>query len=507
MPDRFLKRLSIRERLALWYALSLAVAMAIVIGAIYVAMRQTLQRHLEADLRHHTATLAARLLHEFDEGEESTHACESLVRKSPILNLSIEVYGPEGARRAFSENLANEPLATSVDLGLAPDSVDEMVTATVPNADADPEGMEVTAIAVQNRMTNERFVLVAGSGRTPLASALDTLEGVSVTLVPLLVALASVGGWLLARRALAPVASMTRQARRVGAERLGERLVVENSRDELGELAVTFNEMLDRIQSAFDRMRQFVADASHELRTPIAVIRSGAAVALTKPVTLEECEEMLGTIQDQTVRLSGLVDDLFLLARADAGDPGLLRREPVLLDDLAASCVREAMPVAIANGSEVVFERSSRARAVCLGDRAQLERMLMNLILNGIRYAGNNARIEVCYAVRTVRHGVLARIDVIDDGPGIPEAHRDAIFERFVRLESSRSRETGGSGLGLPIARFVAQAHNGTITYAARPQGGSIFTVELPVETFNTLPEPSDRFIGEKGSAAHHPRS
>jgi signal transduction histidine kinase len=267
----------------------------------------------------------------------------------------------------------------------------------------------------------------------------------------------------------------------MGADRLGERLVVASPGDELGQLATTFNDLLDRIESAFNRMRQFVADASHELRTPVGVIRSGAAVALTPPVTLDECVETLRVIEDQTARLSRIVDDMFTLARADAGDPGMLAIEDVAVGDLVATCVAAAEPLAAEAGVALEADAAPAAEAYCRGDEGRLEQMLMNVLSNAIRYSGPGGRVRVGLRFGEGGPGRVASISVADTGPGIPAESREAIFERFVRLDAARSRETGGGGLGLPIARWAAETHGGAIAAGEAPGGGALFTITLPV--------------------------
>jgi signal transduction histidine kinase len=286
---------------------------------------------------------------------------------------------------------------------------------------------------------------------------------------------------VLAGRALAPVAAMADQARRMGADRLGDRLEVANPDDELGRLAAVLNELLGRIETAFDRMRHFVADASHELRTPVGVIRSGTAVALTPPVTVEECVETLRVIDDQAARLGRLVDDMFTLARADAGDPALLESDPVPLGELVASCAAAAQPLAAAAGVAFEFPEPPEDERFCRGDRVRLEQMLMNLVTNAIRHSGRGGRVRIGLALAGPGGGEAA-ISVSDTGHGVPPEAREAIFGRFVRLDAARSRETGGGGLGLPIARWVAEAHGGSIGVGDAPGGGAEFTVRLPLD-------------------------
>jgi signal transduction histidine kinase len=473
------KGLSVRIRLTLWYALALTVAMATLTAAMYAAMRGALEADLDANLRYNAIALAERLRYEFDEGDPLDTAADEVVSLFLFHNLLVEIYGPGGERVAASPDLGERRLGSAIDLDAVPSLGDGLARSDLKNDALDDEGVELAAVAVENSQDGQKYVLVAGAGRSPLSNTLSHMRRLAFTLVPLLLLIAVGGGWVLARRALEPAATLARQARRMGADNLGDRLAVPNPDDEIGKLAATFNELLDRIESAFDRMRRFVADASHELRTPVGVIRSGTAVALTPPVTLEECVETLRVIGDQTERLGRLVDDMFVLARADAGDQAILAAVPVPVGELVVSCAAAAARLATASEVTLGVGDIPERERYCVGDRGRLEQMLMNLLTNAIRHAGRNGRVDVDVRFVDERTREVAEITIADTGPGIPEEMREAVFERFVRLDAARTRDTGGSGLGLSIARWVAEAHGGRISVGRSPSGGALFGVSL----------------------------
>lgn len=473
-------RLPIRVRLTLWYATALAVAMLVLSTVTYVSMRQTLFADFDRDLQQNTQALAERMDHEFQEGDSAHDASASLVRKSLFHNLLLEIRADDGSIVAASDELDGLRLADGVDLASAPALRTGIGRFRLAASPLDSDGVELATVGVRHPTDGRTYVLVAGAGRSGVEAALGALRRPALALVPLLLALSAAGGWWLARRALSPVAEMADQARQMGADRLGKRLVVANPDDELGALAKTFNELLDRLQSAFDRTTQFMADASHEVRTPIGVIRSGAAVALTPPVTLDECVETLEIIADQTGRMSRLVDDMFFLARADAGARDVCARETVDLNKLAASCLRTAAPFAAEREVRLSFPEASAPDALCLGDRARLEQMLMNLIVNGINHVRHGDVVEIGIRRGGLPPAETVLVEVRDNGPGIPADQREAVFERFRRLDPSRSRDTGGSGLGLPIARWIAEAHGGSLVLTEAEGGGCVFTVTLP---------------------------
>lgn len=480
---RVLARLPIRLRLTVWYAFTLGVSMILLSTAIYVSTRQMLYADLDRDLQRNAQSLAERLEHEFDEGESGEHASSSLVRKSLFHNLSLEIVADDGTLVAASEDLGEHRLTPPGGLSTVPTLREGHARYELSPSDLDPAGVEVAALRVRHSNEGREYVLVAGAGRSGVDAALGALRRPILTLTPLLLILAVTGGWWLAWRALAPVTAMAEQARRMGADRLGNRLDIVNPDDELGALAKTFNELLDRLQSAFERMKQFMADASHEVRTPVAVIRSGATVALTSPVTLDECVETLEIISDQTVRMSRLVDDMFFLARADAGAIRVDVNESVDLSDLIARCIRTASPLAKERGIEIGRSDEEGVAATCAGDAARLEQLLMNLLINGINHLrpGDEVRVDVRTGAPCAKGSVC--LEVRDTGPGIPNEDRETVFERFRRLDASRSRDTGGSGLGLPIARWIAEAHGGTLTLSESCTGGCTFTVTLPQGT------------------------
>jgi signal transduction histidine kinase len=273
--------------------------------------------------------------------------------------------------------------------------------------------------------------------------------------------------------------AMADRARRIGAENLSERLPVVNPRDELGRLAGTFNELLGRLERSLVQQRQFMADASHELRTPIATSRTAASVALQQPHRDErEYRETLEIIEQQTARLSRVVDDMFTLARADAGTYPV-RRTPMYLDEVIDEIVRAAR--VIASTRNVTIEPITTPSASFYGDEELVRRMITDLVDNAIRYApaGTSVRVDLD---RSASGYVIA---VRDQGPGVPAEIRPYIFERFFRGEASRPRTWSvreGAGLGLALARWIARSHGGDVDLVRSSESGSTFVIALPSE-------------------------
>jgi len=311
-------------------------------------------------------------------------------------------------------------------------------------------------------------VLVAGDSDTARSTVINAAL-VLLGAAPVVIAVAAVAAYRMVRRSLRSVDSIRAQVAEISASDLAERVPVPPGSDEIAALAVTMNEMLARIEAGHAAQRRFVGDASHELRSPLTAIISALDVAVAHPELLD-LELAKNTLAPEAQRMRTLVEDLLLLARAD--EMGLaLQREPVRLDDIARSEVirlRRTCPHVVKIDTEPVELE---------GDRNALSRVVRNLLDNAARHAAS--RIDVAVHPKAAHAAVLT---VADDGPGIPPADRIRALERFVRLDDDRSRTSGGSGLGLSIALEIVTAHMGEITISDRPGGGTVMSVQLPLE-------------------------
>ncbi|CAL9586306.1 Adaptive-response sensory-kinase SasA [Streptomyces sp. enrichment culture] len=323
--------------------------------------------------------------------------------------------------------------------------------------DGDAEDYRFAAVDVETR-DRGRLTVYAGAPLSAEHSAVDTAQTAMLLGLPLLLGVVAGVTWTVTGRALRPVAGIRREMAAITAsEDLARRVPEPATHDEIARLARTTNETLAALEASVERQRRFVADASHELRSPIASLRTQLEVAAAHPELLD----LDGAVED-TVRLQRLAADLLLLARLDAGE-----RPADARVDLAALAREEA-----AGRTGVTVDAEP---AEVTGSRGQLGRALANLLDN----AGRHARERVTVTVR--REGARAVLGVADDGEGVPEADRERIFERFVRLDAARSRDDGGAGLGLAIARDVAVRHGGTLTAGSAPTGGALFELRLPL--------------------------
>jgi heavy metal sensor kinase len=299
---------------------------------------------------------------------------------------------------------------------------------------------------------------------------------------PIAVVVAGVGGYLLARRALAPVDRMAERARLIHAERLNDRLPVDNPDDELGRLATVFNETLTRLESSFDQMRRFTSDASHELRTPLTAIRSVGEVGLRGRRDEAAYREIIGSMLEEVDRLALLVDRLLTLSRADTGK-AQLSADVVDIPELAEEITEQLSVLAEEKNQSLKVQFDAEPRWT--GDRVMLRQALLNLVDNAIKYSPIGGHIEI----RVAESADTVTIDVTDTGPGIPADLRSRVFDRFYRVDKARSRENGGTGLGLAIAKWAVEVNGGHLTLEPKKDAGSCFRITLSKAAVNQYTE------------------
>ncbi|MGB9435232.1 MAG: ATP-binding protein, partial [Candidatus Acidiferrum sp.] len=337
------------------------------------------------------------------------------------------------------------------------------------------EGYRVLAQTLS--LSGRSYTLIVLQSLHSQKEMMEDIRNTFLLAIPIALLLASFGGYFLARKSLSPIAAMVFEARGMGAANLHRRLSVANERDELGQLAQTFNQVLERLEASFEQQRRFMADASHELRTPVAILQGEAEVTLSQPERSPgEYRETVAILREESRRLAHIIDDLFTLARADAGQYPLTLRD-AYLDELASEALVRARSLALSKG--IVLQPAIEENLPIQADEALLGRMLLNLLDNAIKYSPSGSTVTL--ACR--RDGDRYLLSVSDNGPGIPVELQPRIFERFFRADKARSRsegETGGAGLGLSIARWIVEAHKGHLELIRSDAGGSTFTATLP---------------------------
>jgi heavy metal sensor kinase len=452
--------LGIRWRLAAWNTLALAVVLLAFTALVYGLLRHALYERIDRGLLAEFRELAEDETAGDDEGS-LRHWVRELKEHENYLCVA---YGPGGAVLVRSREL---PAGSLPPAPANASGTPRLATATVPGLG-------------RCRVVDGRLRL-AGQAATvlllaPLADAdlaLRQLLGVLLVAVPVALALSAGLGYLLARKALAPVDRLRRSTEEITADRLDRRLPVANPTDELGRLAQTLNAMIGRLERSFAEVRRFTADASHELRTPLTAIRTEAEVALGRPLREADCQLLLGSILEECDRLTRLTDQLLALAREDAA-AARQAREPVDLSALARDVAETMRPLAESRG--VRLEVKAGDPLVVRGDGPRLRQVLYNILDNAIKYTP-----EGTVTLRAGHRGPAAMLTVHDTGIGIAAEHLPRVFDRFYRVDKARSREQGGTGLGLSIAQNIIIAHGGTIELASTPGRGTTCTVTLPV--------------------------
>jgi heavy metal sensor kinase len=468
---------TVRSRLTLWYVSALALILVAFGASVYVMLARALHRRVDEGLRSTLDISTTSLTHDTQEGQSSESAAQSTAAELSHPQQAMMIFDGDG--RLLAEHPYEDKLHIRLpDLGSMPG--DEVYLYTVAEeGDADDQH-RLAVRRVRIPPAGTPFIILASQPLEAVEGELESLREILFYATPAALLLAGVGGWFLARRGLAPVAAMAQSARRIGAGSLERQLPVADPRDELGQLATTFNELLARLDAAFDEQRRFMADASHELRTPLSVLSTAAGVTLKKPHREEEeYREALQLMAEQTRRLSRIVQDMFTLARADAGHYPL-RREALYLDDLLAEVARAGG--LLASGKGVSVELSNLPESAFRGDEDLLRQMVLNLVDNAVKFTPEGGRVRLGLA----RRGGEYLLSVSDTGPGIPDAARPHVFERFYRADRARSRaEDGGAGLGLAIARWIAQAHDGDLELSASDPDGTTFVARLPAAPRN----------------------
>ena len=460
----------LRTRLMVFWLVVLAFALVSVGGLIYALLARALYTRIDDNLRAALQVTATSLANDLDEGQDVEDAARSTAAELSSRQQLVAVFDERG--RLLAEGGRDSDLQLVVGpVDRLPELEPTLDTVTEARDDDDRHRLAMQRIVIAR--AGVTYLVVVGTSLESTDEELESLRQIVGYVIPLALVLAGIGGWVLARKGLAPVALMASRAGRLGADDLSARLPVLNPRDELGQLAVAFNELLDRLEASLTQQRTFMADASHELRTPITVARTAAAVALQRGHRDEaEYRDALAVVEQQTTRLSRIVEDMFTLARADAGSYPI-RSAPLYLDETFEEVVRAAR--VIAGTRRVTVTYTPVESASFTGDEDLLRRLLTNLLDNAIRHAPEGAAVTVTLR----RDGDAYVLLVTNPGPPIPPDARPHLFERFYRADPARRPDDGGAGLGLALARWVARVHGGDVTLVVSDETATTFAATL----------------------------
>jgi heavy metal sensor kinase len=458
----------LRTKLTTSYVLALALILALYIGSTSVVVLW----HLRAQLHRHTIqdleTLEGLFFFAPDGKLQLNEEYHNHPESKGVQERFLEVVSPDGTLlyrndRLGNRSLGEKPFAGEGQGGYSPRSVFLS------------DGTSVFLISRLHILDGHPLIIRSAYSQEPIWDTIqETLTMQLVCLVVVLV-VATVAGYLFLKRALAPLEKMAIRAQQISAQRLHERIDIDDM-GEIGDLAQAFNKTLARLEQSFDQIRRFTSDVSHELRTPLAAIRCIGEVSLQKNGSREEYSSAIGSMLEEIDYVTRLIDDLLMISKADEGN---LR--PNRSEIFVCTVAREAMELILILAQEkrqsLTFDGDERA--VVLGDRMLLRQALVNILDNAVKYSPSASTISM--KVHCEDNNVF--IEIADQGCGIPAECREQVFERFYRLDKARTRNEGGAGLGLSIAKWAVHANAGQISVNANLNGGCTFQIQLPVDT------------------------
>jgi len=466
---------TIKFKMTLWYVAILGIILSCFSLFLYLTLADSLYKGLDNKIRTMAEIVASSTRNPFGAGTSMADLDQIMTERFGIRPLGrfIQILDESGRIGEKSTNLRDVQIPISVQTMKAA-SKGVITFETVQVMEKYP--LRVVTMPI---MENEKMVGIVqvGSSLEGVEEALEQLLLILLIAVPAALLIASAGGLFLANKALRPVDAITRIARRIGSGDLSQRIRIKRVNDELGRLASTFNEMIAKLEKSFHQVKRFTADASHELKTPLTILRGEVEVGLKKKRGLKEYQRILASNLEEINRMSRIVEDLLTLSRADMGEL-IMEREEIELSALAREVWEDLQLLAKKKRIQLKFMDNGFTRVE--GDPLFLRQLILNITENGLKYT--RAGGEVAVRVKGDRDQGVVRLLVADTGVGIPQKDLKRIFDRFYRVDGARSRETGGTGLGLSICQWIAQAHEGRIAVESKVGKGSTFTVTLPMK-------------------------
>jgi heavy metal sensor kinase len=464
------KPLSVRTQLTLIYTTVFGVLLSALGGILYHTLADRLDRGLTAELDERAAALRGYLTIRdgipqlvFNENDpEQAHFIHDATRYYQVFDV------------ATGDLVVQSRDVELLGLYVSPQEVRELAQGPVFSEIQTPHAR----IRFHNDVIRDRsggeFLIQVGSSLAPVQAALEQFLGTMLLLIPVGALLAALCGWWMARRAMRPVEALAEAAREIEISGLHRRLPMRGTGDEIDRLSEAFNETLAKLQASVEQMKQFTAAISHELRTPLTALRGQAEVALLEPPSPDAYRRILADQLEEFDKLTRMINHLLTLARADAGEIRISRGS-VDLSELVNSLVEQMEPVATSENVEL--EAVAENDLSVEGDRDWLERAVLNLLDNAIKFTPANGRV----ALSLGHENRFARLEIRDTGIGIPADSLPHIFDRFYRADPSRSRHVEGAGLGLSLVKWIVEQHNGRVTAESSPSSGTCFTVWLPL--------------------------
>jgi len=480
---------SLRSKLTLWYVLILGILLISFSSFLYFTLSKSLYRDVDNKLRSLAELVASESTSPLSKFgfENIDQALEASMNLKPIGKF-IQVLDESGKIGRKSENLRNVQLPIS--LNALKNASKGLISFETHRSFENAPLRIITFPVIENNHISK--IVQIASSLEDVEDALNTLFIILMIAVPFALMVASLGGQFLANKALRPVDEITQTARMITSQNLNQRIKPPRVKDEISRLIETFNEMISRLDQSFRQIKQFSTDASHELKTPLTILKGEAEVTLRRERTTQEYEQTLRSNLEEINRMSQIVDDLLLLSKADSGEIRL-NKEHINLTEILNEVV--AQMSILAQFKNLNIETLNHYEDIhMLGDGLRIRELFLNLIENGIKYTEEGGSIHISVAKDSSPHAInpsvlteegghvgFAKVVVVDTGIGIAKEDQERIFDRFFRVDKARSREQGGSGLGLSICKWIVEAHRGKIEVESELGKGSSFTVRLPL--------------------------
>lgn len=462
----------IRDRLTLWY-----VGIFGAVLGVYICGACALQYWQLSDQLHHAEIedieTVEGLLYFTSDGHLFLHEdYHSHPQSRLLLDRYMEVLSPDGEILFRNERLGEMRLG-------GPPAPHEGETGYASRRLRLADGTPVLAISHLHVLQGKPLLIRLAYSTEPLRGRLLEIIGLLLLAVPLALVAAGFAGYRVAGKALNPLEQMARSTERITAKRLNERIPVDNPNDELGHMARVLNGLLARLGESFEKLQHFTSDVSHELRTPLAAIRSVGEVGLQEDHSSEKYRDIIGSMLEEVARLTAMIDTLLTISHADSGEIKLHRSVFSMVD-----LVQESVSVVgvLAEEKKQTISVESDNEVSVFADRSFLRMAVINLLDNAVKYspASSTIRLNVADGRSPSNQTQFVQLAIEDEGPGIPEDKASRVFDRFYRVDEGRTRDAGGAGLGLAIAKWAVEVHGGTIDVAPRLPNGSIFSIRLP---------------------------
>ncbi|MEN6615654.1 MAG: ATP-binding protein [Syntrophorhabdus sp.] len=461
--------LPIKWKLTLWYGGILALILVTFSSGVYIYFQNSLQKSIDTKIKSIAEVLASSMTETHNQSlfGNFERYLENALGKKPKGKF-IQIIDASGKIGARLNDLEAEAVPVSF-VTLEKALKGEIVYETIESAR--PRLRMITMPILEYK----KIISIVQVGSS-LEEFEDTMKRLLIIMIVSIITATSgtiVVGYFMAKKTMKPVDQIRRAAVKISSSNLDERIELKGRKDELGRLAETFNAMISRLKDSFQRINQFSIDVSHELKTPLTILKGETELALRKERTVEEYRRSLASNLEEIDRMSRIIDDLLLLSKAEVKDIRMNLEKVDLRDLLADVCLNMKL-FGENKGVEIIAKDLEDIRIV--GDELKLRRMLTNIVENGIKYGGRGGHVTVS----SFKQNGYAYINIQDDGPGIAADDIKYIFDRFYRADRSRKRESG-SGLGLSISKWIAEAHKGTIEVESTPSAGSLFRIKLPM--------------------------